>query len=314
MHINSLVAMSLDSLAEMRLSVVDSLGTVAAAACLLEASAIKAGNVHPTACFLDMNYDHFRCSAEVIGRTIDEYFLQDGVPSVGECIHEMASATKRHVGVNTNLGTLILLGPLLIAANDQPASRRTRAAFQSSVSNVLARLNHSDSKSVYQSIALVNPGGLGRSSKMDANDDPPVSVLDAMRFVQDKDDVAKQWVTDYETVFCLADSLDAWNFAYKEDGGLNWLSGIAAIQIDYLAHNVDSLIARKNGYEVAMEVQRRAAELNGLAFPGHLEKEGLWQDFDAFLRADGHRRNPGTTADLIAAAAFVSLARDESGA
>ena len=29
--------------------------------------------------------------------------------------------------------------------------------------------------------------------------------------------------------------------------------------------------------------------------------------FDFWLRADGHRRNPGTTADLIAAGLFVLL-------
>ena len=35
-----------------------------------------------------------------------------------------------------------------------------------------------------------------------------------------------------------------------------------------------------------------------------------WQaylDFDAYLRSDNHARNPGTTADLIAAALFVAL-------
>ena len=30
-------------------------------------------------------------------------------------------------------------------------------------------------------------------------------------------------------------------------------------------------------------------------------------DFDFWLRSDGHRRNPGTTADLIAAALFAGL-------
>jgi triphosphoribosyl-dephospho-CoA synthase len=33
-------------------------------------------------------------------------------------------------------------------------------------------------------------------------------------------------------------------------------------------------------------------------------------DFDFWLRADGHRRNPGTTADLVAAALFAGL-RDQ---
>ena len=30
-------------------------------------------------------------------------------------------------------------------------------------------------------------------------------------------------------------------------------------------------------------------------------------EFDTWLRADGHRRNPGTTADLVAASLFVAL-------
>ena len=30
-------------------------------------------------------------------------------------------------------------------------------------------------------------------------------------------------------------------------------------------------------------------------------------DFDAWLRADGHRRNPGTTADLVTASLFAAL-------
>ncbi|MCS6850573.1 MAG: triphosphoribosyl-dephospho-CoA synthase, partial [Gemmataceae bacterium] len=30
-------------------------------------------------------------------------------------------------------------------------------------------------------------------------------------------------------------------------------------------------------------------------------------DFDAWLRADGQRRNPGTTADLVAASLFAAL-------
>jgi triphosphoribosyl-dephospho-CoA synthase len=31
------------------------------------------------------------------------------------------------------------------------------------------------------------------------------------------------------------------------------------------------------------------------------------QELDAWLRADGHRRNPGTTADLVAATLFAAL-------
>jgi triphosphoribosyl-dephospho-CoA synthase len=35
--------------------------------------------------------------------------------------------------------------------------------------------------------------------------------------------------------------------------------------------------------------------------------QAVLADFDFWLRSDGHRRNPGTTADLITAGLFVTL-------
>jgi triphosphoribosyl-dephospho-CoA synthase len=39
--------------------------------------------------------------------------------------------------------------------------------------------------------------------------------------------------------------------------------------------------------------------------PGTAAYQHALDDFDVWLRADGHRRNPGTTADFIAAGLFV---------
>ena len=68
------------------------------------------------------------------------------------------------------------------------------------------------------------------------------------------------------------------------------------------------LIARKCGTDVAAEASDRAAKLmDAPGTPGDAAfREGLVV-FDAWLRADGHRRNPGTTADLITASLFVAL-------
>jgi triphosphoribosyl-dephospho-CoA synthase len=41
--------------------------------------------------------------------------------------------------------------------------------------------------------------------------------------------------------------------------------------------------------------------------PGDQAYHEAASDFDFWLRADGHRRNPGTTADLITAGLFVAL-------
>src|SRR5205807_252403 len=82
---------------------------------------------------------------------------------------------------------------------------------------------------------------------------------------------------------------------------------IIACQLRLLARHLDSLIARKLGPEEAAEVSRRA---RGVLESGWGAGQGDWQvldELDGWLREAGHRRNPGTTADLVAASLFAAL-------
>jgi triphosphoribosyl-dephospho-CoA synthase len=84
---------------------------------------------------------------------------------------------------------------------------------------------------------------------------------------------------------------------------------IVEVQLRWLAAEPDGLIIRKSGIEMAEE----ARHLADIALQEWLEtgERGVrWQALDTFMRTDGHRRNPGTTADLIAAALFVFLCTD----
>ena len=72
-------------------------------------------------------------------------------------------------------------------------------------------------------------------------------------------------------------------------------------------HFPDSLIARKCGVEVARESAVRAGRVLDIGHPGEPEYYAALADLDFWLRSDGHRRNPGTTADFIAAGLFVLL-------
>ena len=74
-----------------------------------------------------------------------------------------------------------------------------------------------------------------------------------------------------------------------------------------LAHQRDTLIERKLGRAAADAVSREAAEV--LASGGVRSEGGRKQleQFDAGLRDGANRRNPGTTADLTAAALFVVI-------
>jgi triphosphoribosyl-dephospho-CoA synthase len=67
------------------------------------------------------------------------------------------------------------------------------------------------------------------------------------------------------------------------------------------------LVARKCGDELALQSSHLARQTLAAGPP---EDEPFWRavsDLDFWLRADGHKRNPGTTADLIAAALFALL-------
>jgi triphosphoribosyl-dephospho-CoA synthase len=69
----------------------------------------------------------------------------------------------------------------------------------------------------------------------------------------------------------------------------------------------DSLIARKCGPAIAQQAADRATAVLALGEPDAADYEAGMADLDFWLRTDGHRRNPGTTADLVAAGLFVLL-------
>jgi len=74
-----------------------------------------------------------------------------------------------------------------------------------------------------------------------------------------------------------------------------------------LARRPDSLIARKNGPAASEHVSGLAQGI--LKDGGVFSEQGLEElkNLDLELRDERHRLNPGTTADLVAAAIFVFL-------
>ncbi len=74
-----------------------------------------------------------------------------------------------------------------------------------------------------------------------------------------------------------------------------------------MSRHPDSLIARKCGLATATQAASFAKRVLETGRPGDHEYHEAASDFDFWLRSDGHRRNPGTTADLITAGLFVAL-------
>ena len=268
------------------------LGGCATLACLWEATAAKPGNVYRGADFEDLTYADFLTSAAVIGPVIE----QTTGKGVGATVLEAVRQTRAAVATNTNLGMLLLLAPLAAVPEDKSLEEGLRA--------VLDSLDEQDARHVFAAIRTAQPGGLGKVDAADVNDAsvPDISLVSAMGLAKERDLIARQYVNGFQQVFEVAQHI-------LSGVERNWPLGDAIIFafLQLLAEFPDSLIQRKCGEQVARQVSARAATVLLQGQPEEEAYENALAEFDFSLRVDGHQRNPGTSADLIAAALFVLL-------
>ncbi len=270
-----------------------SAGLLAQVACLLEATARKPGNVHREADFADTTWLDFALSAAAIARPLDQASTQP----LGATIAAAVAATREVVASNTNLGIILLLAPLAAIPPDQQ--------LRAGLIRVLDATTVLDAVDLYRAIRQASPGGLGAAPEgQDVADEPSVSLVEAMRLASNRDRVARQYATGFADVFerivpLLADGLAR--------PGWTMETVIIAAYLSFLADHPDTLIARKRGIDVALEASARAAAVVQAGWPDRPGSDGRLAELDRWLRLDGHARNPGTTADLIAAGLFVAL-------
>jgi len=265
-------------------------GQLAQLACVLEATARKPGNVHPDARFADASYADFVASAIAIGPALDQASTQ----GVGRAVWLAVEATQRVAPSNTNLGMILLLAPLAAV----PADRAIAGA--DGVESVLARLTVDDAQQVYAAIRLARPGGLGRVPEQDVDQEPTMPLRPIMALAASRDGIARQYANGYADVLGVGmPALVEW---LDRSGSLE--RAIIGCALTMLAELGDGLIGRKCGEAVAVEASQRARA--ALARGAPLRPEPL-AELDRWLRVDGHRRNPGTTADLVTATLYVWL-------
>jgi triphosphoribosyl-dephospho-CoA synthase len=266
-------------------------GCLATMACLLEATARKPGNVHPGASFADLHYRDFVASAAAIAPAMAAACGR----RLGSTVHRAVRATRISTGTNTNLGTVLLLVPLAMVPRG--------TEIEAGVAAVLAALDADDARQVYAAIRLACPGGLGSAEQADVLGPPPDDLVWAMRQSAGRDLVARQYANGFDDVLTFV----APAIAGQIDRGQTLEASIIHTQLSLMARTPDSLIARKCGHDVAAESAERARRALVAADQGPAAAAAELRVLDAWLRADGHRRNPGTTADMIAAGLFVLL-------
>jgi len=268
-----------------------SIAQCATLACIWEATIPKPGNVHRGADFEDLSYPDFLLSAVVAGPVL----ARAAELGVGRAVREAVAATRAAVGTNTNLGSVLLLAPLCAVPRELPLAEGVR--------NILANLGPEDAASVYEAIRLAQAGGLGHVESMDVNDSAPADLVMAMQAAAERDLVARQYADGFEEVLSCA---APW-IGEQVDADLSLGAAVRHAFIRLMHQFPDSLIGRKCGAAVAAEAARRAGEVLKAGAPGSEPYEQEMGNLDFWLRSDGHRRNPGTTADLIAAGLFVLL-------
>jgi triphosphoribosyl-dephospho-CoA synthase len=270
-------------------------------ACLLEAFAPKPGNVSPGAGFGDTSYLDFLASAAAIGRS-----LGSASRPLGEIILMAVRDTRRWVDVNTNLGIVLLLAPLARAAALWPPPDEVPielGELRRSLATVLGESTVEDAQAAYEAIRLASPGGLGSVDSQDVASAPTVTLTTAMRLAADRDGVAYEYATDFRATF----EVGAVALRAARRAGLDWNDAVVETYLTLLAAYPDTHIARRAGHARAAEVTRTAGAV--------LDVGGVRSDAGRIAIAQLHAdlsdprnlSNPGTTADITAAAIFVTL-------
>lgn len=274
-------------------------------ACALEVLAAKPGNVSPGREFPDLSVADLLLS----GLSIAPILEMTADLGVGRAILDAVLATKSVTKSNANLGIILLLAPLC-------AADTSAGPTPDSVKKVLDALTVDDARLAYEAIREARPGGLGSAPREDVSSAPTVTLLEAMRLAGHRDSVARMYGNGFREVFDLgAPSLEA---AIAAGCGLE--EAIVWCHLHWMAKLPDTLIERKLGPDVAIESQKRARHvIEAIAIesrgdisiprPGFLCRPEV-TDLDGWLRSDGHRRNPGTSADLVAASLFLALRTD----
>ena len=264
-------------------------------ACLLEATARKPGNVHPGASFVDLDYADFVHAAAAVAPVI----ATSTPGTVGTTVLHAIQATQSTARSNINLGIVLLLAPLAAVPREQ--------SLADGLPGILANTTRHDAAEVYRAIRLAVPGGLGEVDDQDVADEPTQTLREVMQLAAERDQIAAQYVEDFRLVRSLAYRLQHhWQHA-PTAGMPAWERAVVTTFLELLAEHPDSLIIRKNGSDIAHEAQQRATAVLHAGWPLTVSGASALRDFDHWLRADGHRRNPGTSADLIAAALFYAL-------
>jgi len=268
-------------------------GWCAALASILEATARKPGNVSPDKSFSDLSYDDLCNAALAMVPALD----REKKTSLGGMIKDAVICSRSKTLSNANLGIILAISPLAAASRSPGHPLRATDA-----DNEIKRCNAQDSLDIYDAINLSTAGSLGKRDSYDIHSPAPESIQHAMQHAavtEPTDSIAALWASGYQPLW---DSLVS-DLHYYEAYGMSWEHSIIFTALSQLARTPDSLIIRRHGRQKAVQISSEAALVLELPLDN---RTPAIEAFDWRLRHPC-RINPGTTADLVAAALYVHL-------
>jgi triphosphoribosyl-dephospho-CoA synthase len=288
-------------------------------AIMLEVSSQKPGNVSFSSSFEKTRVEHFLASAiaagptfqeaAYLGNSVAEKRLNIGKVGLGELIKDCAlDVNAWQKGGNTILGTVMLLLPIAVAAGITPMKEDYSLDFsvlRKEIDLVVKSTSAWDSVHLYQAVGIASPSGLNDAPELDVTDPTSkerllkenVSLFEVFKIASAYDDICYEWVNNYQTTF---DTAYPYLMTQLKSKPLN--TAVVHTFLKILSERPDTFIARKVSKEKSHEVSNDAKAILDLGGLDTARGKKSLAEFDKKLRLKGNSCNPGTTADLTAAA------------
>jgi triphosphoribosyl-dephospho-CoA synthase len=281
----------------------------------------KPGNVHRTQNFPDMVFEDFLLSGVAIGETMrkaaENGFKYHHQPDdwdkigIGQLILDAVIETDHWVANNTNLGIIMLLTPISVAAgmfdDVEVIKDGYIESFRDKIDQIMKATTPQDSVNLYNAINIADAGGMGEKDELDVSSDSSTQkLLDDEINMYSVLEMSSEWdCLSYEITHKMPVTFEIGFPLFKKiqsEYGTNQATVQTFLTI--LSQVPDTLISRKYGDEKAQQVSSSAKSI--LEEGGILTNKGrmLLEKFDTELISSG--LNPGTTADFTASSIMMA--------
>jgi triphosphoribosyl-dephospho-CoA synthase len=247
--------------------------------------------------------------AAYLGTSVAEKRLNIGKVGLGELIKDCAlDVNAWQKGGNTILGTVMLLLPIAVAAGITPMKEDYSLDFsvlRKEIDLVVKSTSAWDSVHLYQAVGIASPSGLNDAPELDVTDPTSkerllkenVSLFEVFKIASAYDDICYEWVNNFPITF---DTAYPYLITQLKSKPLN--TAVVHTFLKILSERPDTFIARKVSKEKSHEVSNDAKAILDLGGLDTARGKKSLAEFDKKLRLKGNSCNPGTTADLTAAA------------